>query len=316
MSAITDEIWDFWLWFDALETTVSLGGIYAAKGGYHDTRAGAGAQDYSVAEVANDRKGPSDKASAIDLTMSAAAMRKYTTRLDTACRARDERLYIGGAPIIREFIGTKDSSSVYCYVLTGGRARGLPADAGPDYSRDSSHLWHLHISIIRWFCASADAMDRLYSVLAGEAITSWRARRAPAPTPVQEDDMAERSYEIPRGYAFASDGTTLVDPSKVLIIGTSPVSLKGHPFVADRKLFLSTGSDFSPGATERIRVAIHNGGGWSIKIVTVKDSDGRIGLAVPAPATDGAYKIEISRVAPVVADGKGDGPMFLLVEII
>ncbi|GAB7039695.1 MULTISPECIES: hypothetical protein [Catenuloplanes] len=181
---ITDEIWSLWERFDALEPSALLGGIYAAKPGYHNYRDALWSGDYSRAEVAADRQGPGDKAAALDLTMSAEAMRRYTTRLDVAARTRDERLYIGGVPIIREFIGTKDSRSVYCYVLTGGWPLGVGADAGPDPGRDTTHLWHLHISFIRRFVTSQDAMNRLYSVLAGESLATWRAHGS------EEGDMA------------------------------------------------------------------------------------------------------------------------------
>ncbi|MDR7278375.1 hypothetical protein [Catenuloplanes atrovinosus] len=181
---ITDEIWSLWERFDRLESSALLGGIYAAKPGYHNYRNAVATSDYSRADVAADRQGPGDKAAALDLTMSAAAMRAYTSRLDVAARARDERLYIGGVPIIREFIGTKDNRSVYCYVLTGGRPLGVGADAGPDPGRDTTHLWHLHISFIRRFVNSSDAMNRIYSVLAGESLADWRAHGS------EEGDMA------------------------------------------------------------------------------------------------------------------------------
>ena len=321
-SRITAAIWDLWTWFDQLEPTVALGGIFAAKGGYHDIRNGHSG-DYSVAEVSTDREGPGDKASALDLTMSAEAMRRYTTRLDGACRRRDERLFIGGQAVLREFIGTKDSRSVYCYVLVGGRARGLSADSSPDYGRDSSHLWHIHLSIIRKFAASGDAADRIYSILAGESLSAWKARRGVTSTPTvpqeEEEDMPEKSFEVPRGYAFASDGNTLIDRSKALAIGTSSIGLKGHPFVAGKKLFLSLGSDLVENSTEKVRVAIHNGSGWDVETYIVKDGDGRFGLKVPAAGTDSAFKISVARVAPETPEGEdpseGDGPIFLLVEI-
>jgi hypothetical protein len=109
---ITSQLWDFWQKFDALEPTALLGGIYADKGGYHNYRNRLPKTDYSTGrDLAADKLGPGDKACAIDLTMSAAAMVKYTKRLDAAARARDPRLYMAGKPILREFIGTKDSKT-------------------------------------------------------------------------------------------------------------------------------------------------------------------------------------------------------------
>lgn len=178
---VPEPLWRFWIKFDELEPTAQYGGTYAPKSGYHNYPNALRSTDYSLDEVAADRKGSRTKCSAIDLTMSAAAMVKYTKRLDAAARAKDKRLYIGGVPIIREFIGTKDNKTVYCYVLTGGRAQGVGADAGPDYGRDRSHLWHIHISIIRQFCESAEAYDRLFSVISGESLAAWEKRTGNVP---------------------------------------------------------------------------------------------------------------------------------------
>lgn len=141
---------------------------------------------------------------------------------------------------------------------------------------------------------------------------------AAAPENGEEDEMDSKSYPVPAGYAFAADGVTCIDKSKMLGVGTEPYGLKGHPFVADRKMFLSVGSDMTSGGTQRLRVAIHNGAGWSVKTVTVKDADGRTPLELPAPGGDSAYKITVARIAP--ADGEdvpaGDGPLFLVVTVI
>ncbi len=180
---ITHELWSLWDYIDRKVPSMKLGGIYAAKTGYHDIRAAISSRDYSVAEVAGDRRGPADKAAAIDLTPATAQdMIVYTARMDRAAKAKDPRLFIGGVPVIREFIGTLNGRTPYCYVLTGGRARGLPADASEDWGRDASHLWHLHISIIREFVTNQRAMDGIASVLLGEG---------PLTNTEEEEDMAE-----------------------------------------------------------------------------------------------------------------------------
>jgi hypothetical protein len=178
---ITDAMWWFWTQFDAHEKTALLGGIYANKAGYHNKRSALPAKDYSTGrDVANDKLGPSDKACAIDLTMSAAAMKLYTKRLDTAARARDPRLYINGQPILREFIGTLNGTSVYCWVFVGGRALGVGADAGPDPGRDKSHLWHVHLSVIRKFIDNKAALAQILSILKGEPRPSTAAANTSA----------------------------------------------------------------------------------------------------------------------------------------
>ncbi|QKW15392.1 hypothetical protein [Verrucosispora sp. NA02020] len=181
---ISAPLWTLWLRFDAAEPTALLGGIFAAKAGYHSYRSRLAGTDYSSGrDVAADKQGSAELAAAIDLTMSTAAMIRYTGRLDKAARARDPRLYTAAGPIIREFIGTLDGKTVYCYVLVGGRPLGVGADAGPDPGRDKSHLWHLHVSIIRRFAADAAALDGLLSVLLGETLAAWQKRTQPAVTP-------------------------------------------------------------------------------------------------------------------------------------
>lgn len=184
---ITDAMWWFWTQFDAVEKTALLGGIYANKAGYHNARAKLPKNDYSTGrDVASDKLGPADKASAIDLTMSAAAMKLYTKRLDVAARARDPRLFYNGKPILREFIGTLNGSSVYCWVFVGGRPLGVGADSGPDPGRDKSHLWHLHLSVLREFIAVQPALAQILSILKGEARPGTASAAAPAAKPATQ----------------------------------------------------------------------------------------------------------------------------------
>lgn len=163
---VTEPMWRLWVDFSAHNPKAKLSGFYANKSGYHNKRSSIPMSDYSSGrDVANDRLGPSTKASAIDITLDEADMKLYSKRLADACKKKDARLYINGEPIIREFIGTLDGKTVYCYVLTGGKALGVGADSGPDPGRDKSHLWHLHISIIRKFMDNEKAMRNLLSIL-------------------------------------------------------------------------------------------------------------------------------------------------------
>jgi hypothetical protein len=168
---ITPAMWRLWTQFDAAEPTVLLGGIFAAKRGYHNTRATNQRRwpgDYSI-RLPLDKVGPADKACALDLTMSAAAMRRYTARLDAAAKARDPRLYFGGQPVLREFIGTKDGRRVYCYDLVERRVY---------HNRDRTHLWHIHLSVTRKFAGNWAALAGVLSVLTGDAVVPAR----PVPT--------------------------------------------------------------------------------------------------------------------------------------
>lgn len=190
---VPNEIWNLWERINRAVPSMKLGGIYAPKTGYHDV---ARQGDYSYSEVANDRLGPAGKASAIDLTPAGSQdMIVYTKRLETAAKSRDPRLFIDGEPVLREFIGTKDGRYVYCYVLTGGRARGLPADASDDWSRDVTHLWHIHLSIIRKFSTSQRAMDGIASVLLGEGADGFNGGEEEDMTPEQAGQL-KALYEL------------------------------------------------------------------------------------------------------------------------
>src|SRR5262245_10802353 len=75
---ITDQMWAFWEAFAALEPSVRLGGIYANKPGYHNTRAANSPSNYSIRDP-QDQLGPPDKAAAIDLTFPNAQAGDYST---------------------------------------------------------------------------------------------------------------------------------------------------------------------------------------------------------------------------------------------
>lgn len=188
---ISDPMWRLWTGFKRHEPTAKLGGVYADKPGYHNYRAALPGTDYSVEDVAADRRGPAGLADGLDLTLPSDKMPFYTNRLDKAARARDPRLYSPRGPVLREFIGTKDNKTVYCYVLVGGLPLGVGADAGPDPGRDKTHLWHIHLSIIRQFGNDWPALDGVLSVLVGESLTAWRART--------EDDMSAADVQAIRG---------------------------------------------------------------------------------------------------------------------
>jgi hypothetical protein len=151
-------MWRLWQECDDLIPGVLLGGIYANKSGYHNTVAANLANwpwSYSVRFPLDLNRGPDDKARAIDLTMSAANMRTFTGRLIAAADRQDPRM----RPV-RDFYGTVDAVNVV------GRIRDT--DTGPyrKTSSDTSHLWHIHVSIWAAFCADWTAVAGVLSVLA------------------------------------------------------------------------------------------------------------------------------------------------------
>lgn len=170
-SRVTDQLWNLWEGFEAIEPIVVLGGIYAPKSGYHDTRDANPPTNYSVAQYPIDRQGPGDKAAAIDLTFPDAqakpprygTINKYSQRLLAAGQAgrdADPRTVY-----MREFYGNIDTDSEV---------------EGWDYARhgaatsDTSHLWHIHISIHRGYVTDPEMTRAVLSILKGETVAQWR----------------------------------------------------------------------------------------------------------------------------------------------
>ena len=161
---ITAPMWR--LWTDRPVASWLLGGIYADKRGYHNTRAANQARwpgNYSIT-LPLDRQGPSDKAAAIDYTMTAAEMRRRTGFLVAAADRRDPRLFA-----VREFYGTVDGANVH------GRIKDSREGAWRRSTSDSSHLWHIHISFLRAYVNVWAELAPVLSVLRGETLAQWQA---------------------------------------------------------------------------------------------------------------------------------------------
>lgn len=169
MSAIVDVLWPG---LKALAPASELGGILARKPGYHNSRDHLPPTDYSVAEFAIDRMGPADEGSAIDWTFpnaqagDFATIARFSRLLLAAGRAGDPRAYP-----MREFFGNADGDR---QVDGWDFAKRRPS------SSDSSHLWHIHISIHRKYIDDPAAMRSILSILSG----SVPATPPPVPTPV------------------------------------------------------------------------------------------------------------------------------------
>ncbi|GIG71348.1 hypothetical protein [Phytomonospora endophytica] len=167
-SRITAAMWRLWSEFDVHHPKTQLGGIFAPKSGYHNTRNANVPGDYSR-QFAADRRGPADKAAALDLTFPNAqggdfsTIILYSRRLDAAAKARDPRLYVGRTPVLREFIGTIDGERPYAYDLQR---------RGSDHDRDDSHMWHIHLSVTRQFVTDWDILAGVLSVLIGDSIVA------------------------------------------------------------------------------------------------------------------------------------------------
>lgn len=169
MSAISDVLWPG---MKALEPTSKLGGILAFKRGYHAPRGWllthGYTADYSVVQFPVDREGPADEASAIDWTFPGTAITKYSKRLLQAGMA--------GRGV--------DPRTIYMREFFGNANLDIKVD-GWDYAKarastsDSSHLWHIHISVHRKYINDRKAMRAILSILRGQTIGEWKEQEQP-----------------------------------------------------------------------------------------------------------------------------------------
>jgi hypothetical protein len=172
---ITDAMWRLWLALKALEPSTQLGGIYANKPGYHNTRAANSSSNYSVRD-AQDKRGPGDKAAAIDWTFPSAQrgdyrlIAKYMSRIMRSGKDKNDERLDGW----REVFGQADSDRA----VEGWDCRYLRP-----VTSDSSHLWHIHFSESREHVESWANKDALLSVLKGESLAAWRERTKGKPKP-------------------------------------------------------------------------------------------------------------------------------------
>lgn len=167
---ITPELWWFWTEFLRVEPKARLGGVFANKPGYHNIRKALPGTDYSV-RYALDRKGPSDKAAALDITFPDAQAGKYAT-----IAKYSKRLLASGRDLsdergnyLREFFGQTDSDR---------EVEGWDFQSVGPATSDVSHLWHIHLSWMRAYVRDLKAMRAVLSILVGESVKTWRAKEA------------------------------------------------------------------------------------------------------------------------------------------
>lgn len=202
-SHTSDALWTLWCIHDRTYGSAVLSGTYADKGGYHNKRENLPSSDYSSGrDVRNDDYGPGNQSAGLDVSMNPNDMETWTKRLKSAATSNDPRLKIGGEWILREFIGTLDSKIVYCWVFTGGEPLGVGSDSGPDPGRDSSHLWHGHLSVIRKFLNNMAALQQIGSIVSGQSLAEW-----------EDDEMDQATFNARMDSYFkrvftAKDDTT------------------------------------------------------------------------------------------------------------
>lgn len=139
------------------------------RGGYHIARADNPAGNYSVVRP-DDKFGPSDAASAVDMTLSMSDMVLCTRRLITAYAnvSDPRRKYMNG---FNGWEGVGDAHRWDVYAQRAGYA-------SPD------HQWHVHLEFRRKYCNSPTAMAAVLSILSGESVAAYLKKIGVAPAAV------------------------------------------------------------------------------------------------------------------------------------
>lgn len=160
---------------------------HQAEGGYHVSREDQSSSNYSVADFVEDRRGPSNLASAIDTTMPTTSMILVTKRLVTALQAGDPRV-----ACIRAVNGTLDGKTAWRW------------DRSNDFkpvAATADHLWHVHGEWHRKWANDMTAAQGVLSVILGE--DDMGQLNAPDPWEEKLNQAAELRnsyYAIMAGY--------------------------------------------------------------------------------------------------------------------
>lgn len=133
-------------------------GDQAHTWGYHRCRNVLPSDDYSRT-LSADKLGDGWAASALDISLPPDLMIVVTKRLLAAAKAKDPRL-----AAVREFCGTTNGTVTHNYDLSTGH-EGLG-------EWDDSHLWHVHLSILRKYANDAPALAPIADVIAGIPLTT------------------------------------------------------------------------------------------------------------------------------------------------
>lgn len=167
-----------------------MGGIIGDSAhtyGYHRGRNYISGNDYSC-QLAEDKQGDGEAACALDISWTN-AQSQYTVSQRLLNAKHDSRMHA-----CREFYGSTDGVHVIGWDYAGGYA----------VSSDDSHLWHVHLSILRKYCNDANALSGIAQVITGGS--------APGPTPSPEEDDDMKAFLLRDGsgtfWVIAGDFST------------------------------------------------------------------------------------------------------------
>lgn len=131
-----------------------MGGIQGDEAhtyGYHRGRNYVSGSDYSV-QLAPDQKGHGEACCGLDISWST-AQPQYDVSKRLLNAKNDPRMIP-----IREFYGSTDGRTVCGWDYPGGYA----------VTSDSSHLWHIHLSILRQYADDTSALAQVADVITGK----------------------------------------------------------------------------------------------------------------------------------------------------
>lgn len=162
----TDELRELARQWKLLFKSAEISGIvgdttHRRRGGYHISRMDqTDKANYSVVRP-DDKLGPDDTASAVDMNLNPADMVVCTKRLVAAYdNVNDPR-----RKYLNAFNGTLDGKVAQRWDVYAKTVSWASAD----------HLWHVHLSIRRRYSASPTAVKAILSMLRGEAVAAYMA---------------------------------------------------------------------------------------------------------------------------------------------
>lgn len=138
------------------------------RGGYHIGRQFQPSTNYSVVrKLDRSGNGPSDAASAFDITMGRADMIK--------CSKNIEKVFVARTDPRRQYF-----NAVNVYFGYGDAVR-LDFDANTRSYASPDHKWHIHAEVHRKYVEDTRALDAVESVFKGESLEDYKKRNGLQP---------------------------------------------------------------------------------------------------------------------------------------